>query len=195
MTENAQMETSLNGIGSAFKALDGFKTNLMPALVGAAGAGVGLYGMNMALGYGFIPAGAGQAPQSIDTFLVSKAPVAVKPYVPGALRVALAVAAVPLAFKTVRKYAGEKLAPRAAEGAAVAVVALFGVTALAAAAGVKLPGALQLGGFGGAQLSIDSPSQQFGGASLSAEEVGKFGGIGGANGPGFRSVVGMSASY
>lgn len=177
MTENTKiMETSLNGL-SLFKAFDGFKDNLVPALVGAAGAGAALYGVNRLMSYPFGTFG------SLDAKLAG-----VHAALPGVARLGIAVVGVPMVAVAAAKVSGGKLrVPTGALTGATAVLALFGV---AAAVNAVRPGSIPLGGFAGAALLAENVGGPFGGASLGVEEAGKFGGIGGGSGPGFASVMG-----
>lgn len=174
------METSLNGLG-LFKSIDGFKDNLVPALVGAAGAGVAVYATDKLMKYPLPSIG------SLDAKLST-----LHPALPAAARVGVAVVGVPTVAMLASKFSGGKLkVPAGAMAGATAVLTLYGLVGLV---NVFAPGKLPaLSGFAGAALQIDAASGPFAGmsgAALAVEEPGKFGGIGGVSGAGFHAVMG-----
>lgn len=180
METTQNMETSLNGLGLGIPGLNlGLvKKNAVPALIGAAGAGVALYGVDKLMRYQFGTFG------TLDGKLAG-----LHPALPGAARFGIAVAGVPAAAMLVSKVAKVRV-PDAAVAGATAVLALFGVVAVV---NVLRPGTLALPGFAGAALLTETVGGPFAGAQLGIEEAGKFGGLGGPGG--YSSIMGASGSY
>ena len=178
MENETIMETSLNGLGIPSVAM--LQKNAMPAVLGAVGAGVGLFAVGKLMSYDLPVVGV------LDTRLAGWHPA-----LPGVARLGVAVVAVPALAFAVGKYAKVRVPGEALAGA-TAVLALVGI---AMAVNAVSPNILEIPGFAGAQLLTETVGGPFAGAALTVEEAGKFGGLGDSTGPGFASVLGASGSY
>ena len=187
MENETIMETSLNGLGLGVPSVNDLKSSAIPVVLGAVGAGVGLFAVGKLLSMEFLPGEAG-AKSSLDTLLRMKVHAAA----PGLVRVGVAVIAIPMAAAALTQYAKVKV-PTAALAGASALVALVGIKMVLNEVAPDF--AKRIPGFAGAQLLTETVDSPFSGAALTVEEAGKFGGLGAASGPGFASVLGASGSY
>ena len=179
------METSLNGLGLGVPSVSQLKSSAVPVVLGAVGAGVGLFAVGKLLSYP-LP-GVGAIDAKLDSLLPSKPGL-----LPGVARVGIAVVAIPMAAAAVTKFTKVRV-PTAALAGASALVALVGLKMALQAAAPDL--ASKIPGFGGAALLTESVGGPFAGAALGVEEAGKFGGLGATSSPGFASVMGASGHY